>query len=92
MTAIEGCARVAQHLIASEGWAVAETNADAVRRLAEHGVMDGAVAEPVATAVGFRNLLVHGYAEVDDSRVIANLERLEDLTWFVRVARWVSSR
>lgn len=40
ITAIEGCARVAQHLIAAEGWLVAETNADAVRRLGSEGVLD----------------------------------------------------
>lgn len=39
VTAIEGCAKVAHHLGASEEWPVAETNADAVRMLATEGVL-----------------------------------------------------
>ena len=93
ITAIEGCARIAHHLIASEGWAIAETNADAIRRLAEQDVIDESTAASVASAVGFRNILVHGYAEVDDSRVTANLEQLNDLENFVRgVATWLSQQ
>jgi uncharacterized protein YutE (UPF0331/DUF86 family) len=93
ITAIEGCARIAQHLIASEGWPVAEANAEAIRRLAAHGVLEPAVADAVATAVGFRNVLVHGYAEIDDARVVANLDRLDDLAGFVRdVARWLGEQ
>jgi uncharacterized protein YutE (UPF0331/DUF86 family) len=92
ITAIEGCARTAQHLIAAEDWPVAESNAEAIRRLAERGVIDKSTASAVASAVGFSNVLVHGYAEVDD-RVTANLEQLDDLTGFVRgVAAWLSEQ
>ena len=69
ITAIEGCARVAQHLIAAEGWLVAESNADAVRRLGSQGVLDMSTAESVATAVGFRNILVHEYSSATWSHV-----------------------
>jgi uncharacterized protein YutE (UPF0331/DUF86 family) len=91
ITAIEGCARVAQHIIAAEGWRVAETNADAVRRLSVEGVLIAPVADAVARAVGFRNVLVHEYAEIDNLRVVANLDRLDDLKDFVKaVAHWLS--
>ncbi|HET8642319.1 MAG TPA: DUF86 domain-containing protein [Pseudonocardiaceae bacterium] len=93
ITAIEGCARVAQHLIADKGWRVADSNADSVRRLAAEGVLTPELAEAVARAVGFRNILVHEYAELDNHRVVANLDRLEDLRGFVTaVARWSNSR
>jgi uncharacterized protein YutE (UPF0331/DUF86 family) len=92
ITAIEGCAKVAQHIIAAEGWPVAETNADAVRRLGANGVLPPPLAESVAKAVGFRNVLVHEYAEIDDEKVLANLWQLGDLEDFVkRVASWSSS-
>jgi len=92
ITAIEGCARVAQHIIAAEGWPVAETNADAVRRLAANGVLPVALAESVARAVGFRNVLVHEYAEIDNDKVLANLWQLGDLEDFVKtVAGWSST-
>lgn len=89
VTAIEGCVRVAQHLLASEGWAVPETNADAFRQLAKYDVLDPRIAETMARAVGFRNVLVHEYADVDDERVVAHLDHLDDLEDFARqVTRW----
>jgi uncharacterized protein YutE (UPF0331/DUF86 family) len=37
-------------------------------------------------AVGFRNVLVHDYIEVDDSIVVDRLKRLGDLEAFARQA------
>lgn len=92
VTAIEGCTDVAQHCCASEGWRRPESNADAVRELGRRGVLSEAIAESVARAVGFRNLLVHGYVEVDDGKVIEFLTRVPDLVDFVRsVAAWIES-
>lgn len=89
ITAIEGCARIAHHIIAAEGWSVAESNAEAVRRLGEHRVLPVQIADAVARAVGFHNVLVHEYVEVDDAQVCDNLERLADLWAFVsHVATW----
>lgn len=52
ITAIEGCARIAHHIIASEEWLVAESNADAVRRLGAEGAVGRGTAQAVAGAVG----------------------------------------
>ena len=92
ITAIKGCARVAQHIIADQGWRVADSNADAVRWLGTEGVLTTKLAESVARAIGFRNVLVHEYAEIDNQRVVADLDRLGDLKDFVAaVAQWSSS-
>lgn len=93
ITAIEGCLNVAQHLAASEGWGPPVDNADAMRCLAAHGVLaeDGAAA--MASAVRFRNLLVHEYAVIDDDRVVGYLDRLGDLRDFVEgVSSWVAGQ
>ena len=90
VTAIEGCGRIAHHLVVSEGWPVAESNADAIRELASHGVVAATTAEPVAVSVGLRNVLVHEYSDVDDLRVVATLDRICDLELFLReVAAWL---
>ena len=90
VTAIEAVLDVAHHLLASELWGPADTSADAVRLLAQHGVLDDDLAVRLAEAVGFRNVLVHGYAEVDDDLVVANLDRLDDLQSFIdQVTAWV---
>ena len=59
--------------------------------LARHGVIAAELAEVLARAVGFRNVLVHGYAEVDDDLVVAQLDRVERLEAFVAdVSRWTT--
>ncbi|WP_300019088.1 DUF86 domain-containing protein [Pseudonocardia sp.] len=90
VTAIEGCAKVAHHIGSAQGWAAAETNGDAVRELGRRDVLTPDLASAVADAVGFRNLLVHQYADVDDERVLGHLAHLDDLRSFVvAVTRWL---
>jgi len=79
VTMIEGCIDAAQHVCATERLGLAESNADAMRLLGRAGVLDADLAASIAAAVGFRNLLVHGYAEVDNRRVVASLARLDDI-------------
>lgn len=74
-------------------WGPAEDSVAAVRLLARHGVIDGELAQRLSAATGFRNVLVHGYAEVDDQRVVANLDLLDDFDAFTeQVRRWVAAR
>lgn len=82
VTAIEGCIDIAQHFCSSEEWGPPEHNAHAIALLAEHGVIERALAERLAEAVGFRNVLVHGYAHVDDERVVKAFADLPDLIAF----------
>ncbi len=93
VTATEAVLDIAHHLLASELWGPADDSAGAVRVLARHGVVDGELAERLALAVGFRNVLVHGYADVDDDLVVAHLDDLDDLDAFIEQVRtWASRR
>lgn len=93
VTAIEGCVDVAQHLCASEGWGPARNNADAMRVLGSHGVLPVQLSARLAAAVGFRNVLVHDYVDVDDTIVLARLRDPSDLaTFVVEVTAWIRSR
>jgi len=90
ITAIEGIVNVAQHLCASEGWGPPASNADAMRVLGRHDVIGAELAEVLARAVGFRNVLVHGYVEVDDDLVVAQLDHVGALDAFVgAVSQWM---
>lgn len=82
-TALEAAIDGAQHVVASEGLAVPATNADAFRSLATAGFLTTELADTMAAAAGFRNVLVHDYAEVDDERVVDNLDRLPELRDYV---------
>lgn len=91
VVAIEGCVRAAHHVVTSELLGMPQTNAHAVRLLAKAGVVPTSVADPVARAVGFGNLLVHEYAEVDDDIVRANVAMLPDLGAFAAaLADWAA--
>lgn len=45
------------------------TYGDAFRRLGEHGLIDEELAARLARAAGFRNLVVHAYADLDLERL-----------------------
>ncbi|MGH3182130.1 MAG: type VII toxin-antitoxin system HepT family RNase toxin [Streptosporangiaceae bacterium] len=91
ITAIEACVDVAQHICAAEGWGPPADNGDAVRLLGERGVLAAEPAVSIRKAVGFRNVLVHEYIEVNDVIVIERLANLGDLENFVReVAAYVT--
>jgi uncharacterized protein YutE (UPF0331/DUF86 family) len=90
VTAIEGGVDVAQHVCASQGWGPPRDNGDAIRLLGAHGVLSADLADRLRRAVGFRNVLVHDYVEVDDDIVLKRLVNLTDLEDFVAaVATWV---
>jgi uncharacterized protein YutE (UPF0331/DUF86 family) len=91
VTTLEALLNVAHHLCASEAWGPPATNADAVATLARHGVIGVELADRLGRTVGFRNVLVHGYADVDDDRVLCNLDRLDDLRAFItEVTTWMT--
>ena len=64
------------------------TYGDAFRALADHGMLDRALADRLMRAAGFRNLVAHAYADLDLARVhdIAS-EGGEDLLAFLAALR-----
>jgi uncharacterized protein YutE (UPF0331/DUF86 family) len=82
VTMLEGCLDAAHHVAAAEGYGPADTNAAAMLLLGRHRVLPDELAAAMAQAVRFRNVLVHGYATVDDRRVVAYLEHLGEIEEF----------
>lgn len=82
-TAIEACIDAAHHVAADQGLGVPSSNGDAFRLLAGADLITDELAASMVSAVGFRNVLVHGYAEVDDGKVIERLEHVGELRVFV---------
>lgn len=84
--AVQVCIDVGAHLVAELGL---ETPADyrgIFGSLRAKG-LDDALADRMGDATGMRNVLVHGYLEVDDEAVWAALDRLDDLREFAAFAR-----
>lgn len=83
VVAIEVCIDVGRHVVASEGLRAPLDYADVFTVLSESGLVQPETAAELRDTARFRNLLVHGYAQVDDSRVIEILRtRMDDLEGF----------
>lgn len=91
MLAVQAASDLAAHLIADQDWEPAATTGEAFGRLSEHGVITAMVAGHLRRAVGFRNAVAHGYAQLrPDLLHIAATSGLDDLVEFSRaVASWL---
>ena len=93
VTAIEAVLDVAHHILASELWGPPADSGDAVRLLGGHDVISTELAERLARATGLRNVLVHGYADVDDDIVVRSLADIGDLAAYIdQVRRWAAAQ
>ena len=92
IVAIEVCIDIGRHVVASEGLRAPLDYADVFSVLAEAALLDSGAAADLRDTARFRNLLVHGYARVDDTRVVEILrDRVDDLAAFrVALARAAS--
>jgi uncharacterized protein YutE (UPF0331/DUF86 family) len=55
---------------------------DVFERLSREDTLDAALAERLEEAVGLRNLLVHGYVDLDPALIWEKLGEVEDLRAF----------
>jgi len=86
--AIQSAMDAASHIISDERLGEPGTNRALFETLAKHGWMPETPAQGLARMAGFRNILVHGYTEVDPSIVRDVLENhLGDLDAFVATVR-----
>ena len=67
------------HVVADDGLGTVAVSADVPRLLASHGILDTALAEQWVKMIGFRNILVHEYLNIDRRLVYETLgDNLED--------------
>ena len=80
VVALEACIDAAQHVVASEGLRRPVSFAETFTVLADAGLLAPGTAATARRMAGFRNVLVHGYAHVDDDLVVdAVLTRLDEV-------------
>jgi uncharacterized protein YutE (UPF0331/DUF86 family) len=78
--AIESTLDLGSHIISEEALGTVEQSRDIPRRFREHGLIDKKLEQQWIRMIGFRNILVHEYAELDRSIVYeVTCERLNDL-------------
>jgi len=79
---------VASHIVSDDHLGEPETSRDLFGLLARHGWIDNDLAAKLEDMAGFRNVLVHGYADVDLGVVEDVIRhRLDDLLAFAQAIR-----
>jgi uncharacterized protein YutE (UPF0331/DUF86 family) len=73
--AIQECIDLALHWVVDEGWEAPDDSGSSFFVLADRRAIDRDLAEQMRGAVGLRNLIAHGYALVDHSRMHQEYEK-----------------
>lgn len=91
--AIQAALDVASHIVSDERLGEPRTNRELFRLLGRRGILSTDLVEVLEEAAGFRNVLVHGYDDVDLGIVRDVVEhRLDDLLAFVaEIRRWMAT-
>jgi uncharacterized protein YutE (UPF0331/DUF86 family) len=86
--AIQACLDAASHVVSDDRLGEPSTTRELFSLLARAGRLSQELAQKLSAAAGFRNVLVHGYAEVD-SRVTRDVleNHLGDLLAFAAALR-----
>jgi uncharacterized protein YutE (UPF0331/DUF86 family) len=86
--AVQAALDVASHVVSDERLGEPRTNRELFDLLGKHGLLPAELAARLADMAGFRNVLVHGYAEVSPAIVRDVVEHhLGDLDALVAVMR-----
>jgi uncharacterized protein YutE (UPF0331/DUF86 family) len=86
--AIQATLDVASHIVSDDRLGEPKTNRDLFASLAQAGWIDAELRESLGRMAGFRNVLVHGYDDVDLEVVRDVLRhRLGDLRAFIAAVR-----
>jgi uncharacterized protein YutE (UPF0331/DUF86 family) len=86
--AVQAAIDTASHVVSDARLGEPVTNQELFTLLARNGWLEAGLAQRMAQAAGFRNVLVHGYASVDLGIVRDVLENgLDDLLAFVAAIR-----
>jgi len=82
---IEACIDIASHIISTKGFQRAENYAEMFEILDKNNIIRTTLSKKLSNMARFRNILVHGYAKIDDSKVIIFVkEELKDIENFIQ--------
>lgn len=63
--AIQGCLDIGSHVVSDEGWGIAGSLNEIFYILQDRGVIKAELTERLVSMVGFRNILIHEYEDVN---------------------------
>lgn len=91
--AIEACIDVAELVISDQRLLAPKTSKEAIEILGQEGILDKKFTSDFAPVVGFRNILIHDYLEIDYEQVADKINnRLGDFEKFAQqIAKFYSN-
>jgi len=82
---IEACIGIASHIISTKGFERAENYAEMFEILDKNNIIKTTLSKRLSNMARFRNILVHGYAKIDNSKVLLFVkEELKDIETFIQ--------
>ena len=82
---VEACIDIASHIISAKGFQRAESYAEMFEILGKKGIIKTQLCKELSNMARFRNVLVHGYAKIDNSKVLVfTKEKLIDVENFIK--------
>lgn len=82
---IEACIDIASHIISTKGFERAENYAEMFEILDKNNIIKTTLSKRLSNMARFRNILVHGYAKIDNSKVLLFVkEELKDIENFIQ--------
>ena len=82
---IECCIDIASHIISSMGFERAESYADMFEILGKNNITNSKLTKKLSDMARFRNLLVHSYAKVDNSKIFEFVKKeSNDIKMFIK--------
>ena len=82
---IEASIDIASHIISVENFERAESYAEMFEILEKHNVIEAKLSVKLSNMARFRNILVHSYASIDNSKVLEYVkEELVDVENFIK--------
>ena len=83
---IESCIDVASHIISAKGYERAENYAEMFEILGKKEIIESKLSKNLSDMARFRNVLIHAYAKVDNSKVLTYIkDELIDVENFVKI-------
>lgn len=82
---IEACIDIASHIISTKGFERAENYTEMFEILDKNSIIKTTLSKRLSNMARFRNILVHGYAKIDNSKVLLFVkEELKDIENFIQ--------
>ena len=86
VSAVEICINIGRHIISEKSYRVPENNREVFEVLQKNNVIDDHTLERMKMAVGYRNMAIHRYGDIDSNTTfIIMKQNYQDIEHFLKI-------